>query len=71
MLQFLDFPGHYLLKWLSLSIRSTYFWSGLPDFQGRLPAGLQAMFHEFSTLVRGLLFIIQEIIVISSSIKYV
>ena len=28
-----------------------YFWSGLPDFQGRSPAGLLAEFQEFSTLL--------------------
>ncbi len=29
-------------------------WSGLPDFRGRLPAWLEADFHEFATLVLDL-----------------
>ncbi len=33
-----------------LLIGTIYFWSGLPDFQGRSPAGLRADFYEFSTL---------------------
>ena len=28
--------------------------SGLPEFQGKLPAGLRAEFHEFSTLLEHL-----------------
>ncbi len=34
-----------------MSIRATYFQSGLPDFVGRSPAGLRANFHEFATLL--------------------
>ena len=33
-----------------LSIEAKYFWSGLPNFQGKSPAGLCADFYEFSTL---------------------
>ena len=37
-----------------MSIRAVSIWSGLPDFHGRSPAGLQADFHEFATLNRHL-----------------
>ncbi len=33
-----------------MSIRAAYFQSGLPDFLGRSPAGLQANCQEFATL---------------------
>ncbi len=39
---------------LPLSIRTTYFQSGLPDYLGGSPAGLRANCHEFATLIRGL-----------------
>ncbi len=55
-IQFLHFPSHYLLKLpfllnqgYLLLVRATYF----STFQGRLPAGLQGKFHEFSTLTLG------------------
>ncbi len=31
-------------------LRAISIWSGLPNFQGRSPAGLLADFHEFATL---------------------
>ncbi len=35
-----------------MSVRASNIWSGLPDFQGRLPAGLRADFHQFATLIK-------------------
>ena len=33
-----------------MSIRATYFQTGLPDFLGKSPEGLRANFHDFATL---------------------
>ncbi len=45
------------LKW---SMRAISICLGLPGFRGRSPAGLQADFHEFATLLRARPIISQE-----------